>query len=278
MVPLSSFSLLLAGFISIVALFFSLFICLPQRVILFTYSIVIVFDGASQIAGQIMGKTKILPQISPGKTLAGLLGGLLSALITSAILHNLISLTIIQSVVSGMVVSFASFLGDMIASMYKRRFGVKDFGSLLPGQGGVLDRFDSFIFSGAILGLINLIFRFSNFEFDSNLLYYIGYSSLFLIILFIGEIIYSSTGNHKAENSRIFSHFACGMSMPLSYKSLFFSMVRGCIVCPIILIYLYYKENRIIQITSWSCQENKRKRSFLFGNIDCILNFAHRRE
>lgn len=196
---------------SVLTFFFSLFILLPSALIAYTYTIVVIFDGASQISGHAFGRTKILPVLSPYKTLEGLTGGTLSAVITSILLHNFAGFTIPQSFIAGILICTASFLGDMGASAFKRNFNTKDFGILLPGQGGMLDRFDSFIASGALLGFIGILICSSQLQIDRNIAVYLGYSMVFTVILLLGEII-KSIFKVRAEYSRIFAHVMAGLS------------------------------------------------------------------
>ncbi|MFM9984620.1 MAG: phosphatidate cytidylyltransferase [Flavobacteriales bacterium] len=110
-----------------------------------TYFLVVVFDGFSQIIGQIAGGQKLIPKISPNKTISGLLGGTITALVTSAICFGT------ESVFPwAMSVIISALVGDLLASWVKRRAGIKDYSTLIPGHGGFLDRFDSFILAGAI--------------------------------------------------------------------------------------------------------------------------------
>ena len=195
---------------TILTVFFSLFILLPSALIAYTYTLVIIFDGASQISGQIAGKRKILPVLSPNKTMEGLFGGILSTVITSMILHNLGGFSILQSFIFGLIICSASFIGDMVASLYKRAFDVKDFDNILPGQGGILDRFDSFLVSGAVIGGLSVITIFSIDHIDKNIAVYFGYSIVFMLILFIGELFHTIF-KIKAEFSRIFAHVSAGI-------------------------------------------------------------------
>jgi phosphatidate cytidylyltransferase len=195
---------------TILAISFSRFIFLPSAFIAYAYTIVIIFDGASQISGQLAGKRKILPIVSPEKTWAGLIGGTLSALITSVILHGFAGISVILSLVFGAVICAASFAGDMTASALKRAFGAKDFGNFLPGQGGMLDRFDSFIAAGAACGVITLFTSVRVEMADSNIITYLGYSIVFIVIILTGEIIRFLSGL-RAEYSRIFSHVLAGI-------------------------------------------------------------------
>jgi len=108
---------------------------------LFLYVVVLTFDGFSQLSGQLFGKTKLAPKISPGKTIEGLIGGFVFAVLTSLLLNKPLWVATIICV--------AAMIGDLLASYYKRKCGVKDYGNLIPAHGGILDRFDSLIFAGA---------------------------------------------------------------------------------------------------------------------------------
>lgn len=128
---------------------FFLFGSLEKELILFCFLVVSIFDSFSQISGQLWGKRKIMPAVSPGKTLEGLTGGAAVAILSSVLFKGLLDIPVIFVIlISAGIVLFA-FSGDSSASLYKRRYGVKDFNDLIPGHGGFLDRFDSFIAGGA---------------------------------------------------------------------------------------------------------------------------------
>lgn len=194
----------------VICLFFSIFILLPSVLIAYTYTIVIIFDGSSQISGQVAGSRKILPEISPGKTLEGLIGGTITAVLTAVILHGFAGISVSYSMIFGFIVCFFSFMGDMAASVYKRAFNAKDFGKLLPGQGGMLDRFDSFLAAGAIVGLIGLLTFLRIDMVDRNIAAYLGYSLVYVLILLTAEFIHILFGI-RSEYSRIFSHVLAGI-------------------------------------------------------------------
>lgn len=109
------------------------------------YMIVAVFDANSQLFGMLYGKIKILPTISPNKTLEGSIGGVISVIILSGILSSFS----MQTFYTAIILTSGAFIGDMLASIYKRKIKIKDFSNFIPSHGGILDRFDSFIFAGA---------------------------------------------------------------------------------------------------------------------------------
>lgn len=113
-------------------------------------------DSGAQLAGMAFGKHKMSPNISPKKTVEGAIGGLIFSLILNAvamILYNrLADFKMDEFVVTVLLaaclpVSFLGMMGDLSASVLKRNFGVKDFGKIFPGHGGVMDRFDSSMFT-----------------------------------------------------------------------------------------------------------------------------------
>lgn len=135
------------------------FCLLDQKYLFYVLFIVTVFDAFSQLTGQLLGKRKLLPLISPNKTVEGLVGGCFFSVLTAAIIHDLLDINVIQSVTLGFGISSFAFLGDVSASYIKREFEVKDFSKLIPGHGGFLDRFDSLIFSGLFMYIINTCFN-----------------------------------------------------------------------------------------------------------------------
>jgi phosphatidate cytidylyltransferase len=149
------FFILSIFFYSIISSGFYFFGLLKMEIILFTFIVLSVFDAFSQICGQIIGKRKLLPRISPNKTIAGLIGGSIAALITSVMFTKLLNFGLQALVFRGAVVATSAFTGDLLASIFKRKYQIKDFSNALPGQGGFLDRFDSMLMGGALMYLIS---------------------------------------------------------------------------------------------------------------------------
>ncbi|QLK85875.1 phosphatidate cytidylyltransferase [Staphylococcus sp. 17KM0847] len=123
--------------------------------ILFGLLIVWLTDTGAYIFGRQFGKHKLWPVISPNKTIEGFIGGLLCSLIVplSFMFFIPFDYSMIWILVLTVVLSAFGQLGDLVESGFKRHFGVKDSGRLLPGHGGILDRFDSFMF---VLPLMNI--------------------------------------------------------------------------------------------------------------------------
>ena len=129
---------------------------MDEGIILFAFLITAIFDGFSQVSGQLLGRTKLFPKISPGKTVEGLIGGALVAVLSSLVFKNVFTASSLKAIILAAVVVLFAFLGDTAKSIYKRKYNVKDFSNLIPGHGGFLDRFDSLIAGGAGVTLLGL--------------------------------------------------------------------------------------------------------------------------
>jgi len=116
-------------------------------------------DNGAYFFGRWFGKSKMAPNLSPGKTWAGFIGGILSGTLSGLLLVLLwravgflpTDTPIWQGAVMGLVVAVLTPVGDLLISLLKRTADVKDTGNLIPGHGGVLDRIDTWIW-GAMLG------------------------------------------------------------------------------------------------------------------------------
>lgn len=119
-------------------------------------------DVGAYVIGKWIGKTKLAPRISPNKTWEGLVGGLAFAMLIGFIYHYFSdNLSPAQWIIMAAVAGIGSSFGDLISSSLKRTFDVKDSGSLLPGHGGIIDRFDGFfiaiVFCFAYLSLLGIL-------------------------------------------------------------------------------------------------------------------------
>lgn len=105
-------------------------------------------DTAAYLVGRSVGRNKLIPRVSPNKTIEGAIGGLVAAGITAVLCTLLFGLDIhpLTAILLGIVLGAAGMIGDLSESMLKRRAGVKDSGDLIPGHGGMLDRVDALIF------------------------------------------------------------------------------------------------------------------------------------
>ena len=126
---------------------------------MYVYLVVAFFDGFSQVSGQLFGRHRITPRISPAKTVEGSVGGLIAAILAGVALRGLPDISVMRALILCGEIVFGAFAGDLAASWVKRKSGVKDFGGLLPGHGGVLDRFDSLLFAGPVVLAIRVMIR-----------------------------------------------------------------------------------------------------------------------
>lgn len=117
--------------------------------------IIVAADIGAWFFGRLIGGEKILPKISPNKTWSGQIAGIICGTL-AAILYGLLGTDTFmpQLMWIGISVSLLSQYGDMIASLLKRKLDIKDFGNLLPGHGGIIDRFDGWILVLPIVWLI----------------------------------------------------------------------------------------------------------------------------
>jgi phosphatidate cytidylyltransferase len=120
-------------------------------------------DISAYFVGKKYGTTKLAPEISPGKTVAGMMGALISAAIASIVLGLIFQFNIIfimDFMLLSVITVLISIYGDLFFSVVKRHRGVKDTGTLLPGHGGILDRLDSLIAAVPVFYAgLNLIYR-----------------------------------------------------------------------------------------------------------------------
>ena len=133
----------------IIISFFSLIeiLLMSNGLNLFLYLVLLIssMDVFAYLGGKLLGNIKIIPKISNGKTVEGTFVGLISTVAISFIIKDLINLDTLSSLLLGFVIGILSFLGDMFESLVKRKTGIKDSGKLIPGHGGLMDRFDGYI-------------------------------------------------------------------------------------------------------------------------------------
>ena len=139
---------------------FYFFSRMDKGLILFSFLILSIFDGYGQITGQLFGRTKLFPKVSPNKTVEGLMGGAIIAVLSALVFRNIIPAKPLNAILMAVVIVIFAFAGDAAKSIYKRKYNAKDFSNLIPGHGGILDRFDSLIATGAGLSLLGLFMNF----------------------------------------------------------------------------------------------------------------------
>ena len=113
-------------------------------------------DTGAYFAGRLFGKRKLCPQISPKKTVEGAIGGFISGIIFFVLYGFVFSriagfnVNYLYLVLLSPIVTAVSIIGDLSASVIKRQVGIKDYGKIMPGHGGVMDRFDSVLFTAPV--------------------------------------------------------------------------------------------------------------------------------
>ncbi len=108
-------------------------------------------DSFAYFIGSAIGSHRLAPSISPNKTVEGVLGSIIGTVLTAVVVGSfLFGFAITQMALAGLLMALAATFGDLVESVIKRFTGVKDSGFLFPGHGGVLDRFDSFLYTAPV--------------------------------------------------------------------------------------------------------------------------------
>lgn len=125
-------------------------------------------DTFAYFSGMLFGKHKLIPSVSPKKTVEGAIGGTLFA-VGFTVLYGFVigkitgaEVQYISLMIVGLIVSLLAQCGDLVMSLIKRKYGIKDYGKLFPGHGGVLDRFDSIIIASAFIYFLTTLIPFMN--------------------------------------------------------------------------------------------------------------------
>jgi len=134
--------------------------------ILIPFIVAFTSDSGAYFAGRYLGKHKLAPVISPNKTVEGAIGGIAAAVLSMLIYGLILDLPVaalnfrvnyLAAMLYGLVGSVAGVFGDLCFSVVKRQTGIKDYGNLIPGHGGVLDRFDSMCMVGPLMEALLLL-------------------------------------------------------------------------------------------------------------------------
>lgn len=117
-------------------------------------------DTGAYFSGYLFGKHKLIERLSPKKTIEGSIGGCIIGTLLASILGFMVNLnmTPIQFITLGFILTVTSQFGDLTFSSLKRRYGIKDYGTILPGHGGVIDRTDSFIINVVVYTVFFILF------------------------------------------------------------------------------------------------------------------------
>lgn len=127
--------------------------------ILFAFTVIWMTDSGAYFIGRKFGKRKLWPDISPNKTIAGFVGGIGAAIVFACLFQYIYPVTSSYSIliIVTVLASVVGQLGDLVESAMKRHYDVKDSGKILPGHGGILDRFDSLLFVIPLLHFLQFI-------------------------------------------------------------------------------------------------------------------------
>ena len=123
-----------------------------KKLLLMIFFILVVqsSDVLQYVWGKLFGKHKIAPKLSPSKTVEGFVGGVVSASVLGGLLYWLTPFNPVQAVLMSLLICLMGFLGGLVMSAMKRSMGVKDWGNMISGHGGMLDRMDSLCFAAPI--------------------------------------------------------------------------------------------------------------------------------
>lgn len=128
-------------------------------------------DSAAYFVGTFLGKNKLCPEISPKKTIEGFAGGILVTGLLFMLINFVYSKIVPEIYVNyfavcilGMLLAVVGTLGDLTASILKRQCGIKDYGNIMPGHGGLMDRFDSVLFVAPFLYAFTTVFNIYSFK------------------------------------------------------------------------------------------------------------------
>lgn len=156
----SKFLVAMAGYLCLLPAWVALLAIIPagRGALLLVWLMVIVAaaDIGAYFTGKALGRNKLAPQLSPGKTLEGLGGGLLAAALAGGAGAALLGLDWLPFMLFAPLLAMISVLGDLTVSAFKRNAGLKDTGRILPGHGGIMDRIDSLVAAAPAFALLLL--------------------------------------------------------------------------------------------------------------------------
>jgi phosphatidate cytidylyltransferase len=133
---------------------------LASKLLTMFFAMVMMTDTGAYYTGRSVGRRKLAPMISPGKTIEGAIGGFIAAAITGPLCRLIFfpEIPLTHAAALGALIGIVGQVGDLAESMLKRGSGVKDSGTLLPGHGGMLDRVDSILFCAPLLYYYSRVF------------------------------------------------------------------------------------------------------------------------
>ena len=164
---LSDTKVSILGSLILIPAFHSLFIILSNPLYpLIIVATVAIADTTAYFGGKLLGKTKILPKVSPGKTLEGLVSALLATPLIVSTFAYIYGLNFLEFIFFGVVVTLISFIGDITFSLLKRNSGIKESSNLIPGHGGFIDLLDGVIAVLPFFAFSTLLVLYSNYDFS----------------------------------------------------------------------------------------------------------------
>jgi|TARA_B100001559_G_scaffold196448_1_gene164376 phosphatidate cytidylyltransferase len=163
---LSDLRVSVLGSLILIPALHSLFIVLSNPLYpLIIVTTVAIADTTAYFGGKLLGKTKILPKVSPGKTLEGLVSALLATPLIISTFAYVYGLNFLEFIFFGVVVTLISFIGDVSFSLLKRNRGIKQSSNLIPGHGGFIDLLDGVIAVLPFFSFSALLVFYSGFDF-----------------------------------------------------------------------------------------------------------------
>ncbi len=122
-----------------------------------------IYDSGAYIIGSLIGKHKMIERVSPKKTWEGFAGGAFAGLLTAWMVSaSFTELNTYEWLLTAVIIIIAGTCGDLVESMFKRNAGIKDSGKILPGHGGILDRFDAVLLAAPVVYILIRLIRFVN--------------------------------------------------------------------------------------------------------------------
>ena len=173
--PITDAAMVIAGCFYIISAFAAIvylrdYVLHGNFIYLLIFFVAWMSDSFAYFTGRLFGKHKLIPSVSPKKTVEGAIGGIVFGVITAVAFgfvietffdpDGVITANYLLLAVSGIFLSVVSQIGDLIMSVIKRHYNIKDYGKFFPGHGGILDRFDSIIAVSLIMAVICTYFNF----------------------------------------------------------------------------------------------------------------------
>ncbi len=150
----SALGVLYAGLPAVALIWLRSDVSLGLLAVVYLVAVVVAADTAGFVAGRLLGGAKLWPAVSPNKTWAGLIGAVLaSAVVGSLFWFAIPGASVARLAATGAVLALVAQGGDLAESALKRRFGVKDSGTIIPGHGGVMDRVDGLVAAAAAVAI-----------------------------------------------------------------------------------------------------------------------------